>query len=443
MNFFLDGILFRDVVGTAEMREVFAESSFIETFLEVESALARAEAEAGVIPESAALEITQKASLEYVNMEEIERNIQEIGKFTMSIIEAWKESFDGAGEFIHWGATSMDVSDTTQVLQIREAFDLIESGLREVRDALADLAETYRDAPMMGRTHSVHAVPITAGLKFATWLDEIHRHEDRLADLRERLFVLECFGATGTMASIEDAGLEVQRLMAAELDLDVPDTAWFAARDRFVEFLQTLAGIGGTLSKISRQLLVLNRPEIDEVDEPIPEGTVGSSTMPHKRNPERTEFTVALNRLIRANTTVMTEGLVSLDERDWSLFPEFIVVPTTSIYLHRMLYNTRDVLEGLEVDGEAMKRNLGIFGSSVTSEPVMMALADSVGRQTAHEIIHEIAMSAYRNDESFAELLKTDERVTAHLSATEIDELTDPQTYTGLARAFVDRTVEQ
>lgn len=432
--FHTDGVLFKNVFGTEEMREIVCEERFIERFLEVEAALARAEARAGLVPEQAAEEITEKASLDYVDFDDIEQNVADIHLFTMAIITAWKDQVGDAGEYIHWGATSQDISDMALLLQLREGCDVIRRDLEEIKVTLADLAEEYAETPMIGRTHHVHATPITFGLKVATWLDELDRHLERLDELRERVFVIQFFGATGTLASVGDPGLEVQEHLADELDLAVPDAAWYTARDRFAELLSALAMMAGLFGRIAQQVLLLNRPEFQEVHEPIPEGEVGSSTMPHKRNPVKSEETLALSRLVRGNAAIMNQLLLGFDERDASAwFAEFAIVPETVLYVSRMLAYTREILDGLVVNPDEMASNLELYGSLVTSEAVMMELADAVGRQTAHDIVYESAMRAIHEDVSFEECLREDERVTGALTDAEIERVTDPTAYTGLA----------
>lgn len=442
MGYHTSGVLFKNTFGTPEMRRIVSEEAFIERFLEAEAALARAEARAGIVPEAAAEEITRKASLDYVDLDDIEANVEEISLYTMAIIDAWKDAFDGAGEYIHWGATSQDISDIAMLLQLRGAHELLVDDLREVEGILAELAEDHAETPMIGRTHYVHATPITFGLKAATWLDELHRHRRRLEELSDRLFVLQFFGATGTLASLDEGGEEVQAYLAEELDMGVPNVAWFVSRDRFAEFANVLGMVATTIGRIAGQILASNRPEMGELEEPIPEGEIGSSTMPHKRNPVRSETTVGLARLARAHAATMTELMTGLDERDFSTWlMEFAVLPELCLYTARALANAEEVLGDLTVDAEAMAENLGRFDALVTSEAVMMRLAEEVGRQTAHEIVHESAMAALDGDGDFRELLAADDRVAAHLSPEELAELTDPEEYTGYADRFVARTL--
>ncbi|MFB6169493.1 MAG: adenylosuccinate lyase [Haloferacaceae archaeon] len=436
------GHLFADAFGTEEMRAVFTEERYLAAFMEAEAALARAEADVGLIPDEAAERISETATPETVDLAAVGAIVDEIDLFTVAIITAWTEAIGEAGEYIHWGATSQDIADTAFVATVREAYDLVLAGLSDLRDELADLAAAHAETPTVGRTHHVHALPTTFGLRVASWLDELDRGIERLEALEERLFVCQLFGAVGTLASLGEAGLEVQERFAEETGLALPDTAWFSARDRFAELLSTMAGVGGTLARVAREVLMLNREEIDEVDEPVPEGAIGSSTMPHKRNPVRSERTVGLAALLRGHAGTMNAFQEGMDERDAGLwYGEYALVPEAFLYLSAMVRNTTAVVADLTVNEEQMRENLARHGQLVTSEAVMMALASAVGRQTAHEIVHEHAADALTGDATLRENLLADDRVTDVLSAETLADLTTPEEYVGCAATFVDRVV--
>lgn len=438
------GSLFKNVFGTAEMRAVFSEERYVEAFLETEAALARAEAEVGLIPEAAAEEITEKATLEYIDLNEVEALIEELDLFTVAIIAAWKDEVGENGEFVHWGATSQDIADTAFMLTVREGYDLLMDDLEAVRDAIAELAEEHAETPTIGRTNQVHALPMTFGLRVASWLDELDRGIERMEQLRSRLFSAQLFGAVGTLASLGQPGLEVQERFADEVGLSMPDVAWFSARDRYAELLSTMAHVGGTLARVAREILALNREEADEVNEPLPEGTIGSSTMPHKRNPVKTQRTLGLAALLRGHAHTMSEFQEGLDERELGFwFGEYALIPEAFLYLSAILRNTHETMEGLIVNEDQMAENLRLHGQLVTSEAVMMALAEELGRQTAHEIVHEHAMAAVEGDTTLRKSLLEDGRVTDVLTPAELEALTDPEAYLGCSRAFVDRAVEE
>jgi len=438
-----DGRLFGNAFVTDGMAETFSETAFVDRFMAVEAELARSQADLGLIPEDAAARITETASVEQLDMDAVIETVEEIDLFTVAIITTWKETIGEAGEYIHWGATSQDVADTAMVLLMREGLDAIEAELAGVAAALEALAEEHADTPMVGRTHHVHALPMTFGLKAADWLDELNRDRERLAAARDRLESLQFFGAVGSLASLGEEGLAVQERLAAELDLTVPDTAWYASRDRFLELLEVFASLAGTLSRIARQVLVLGREEIGELAEPIPEGLIGSSTMPHKRNPVKSERTIGLAALLRGHAGVMHALTDAHDERDAGLwYAEYAIIPEAFCYLSRALVNSRETLEELGVNAGAMRENLSVHDGLVTSEAVMMALAETVGRQTAHEVVHDAAMATVDSDRTFREALADDDRITDALSEGELETLTDPTNYTGVSAELARRTVE-
>lgn len=438
------GTLFKHVFGTAAMRDVFHETRYIEAFIETEAALARAQAHVGLIPEAAAAAITEKATLDGIDLDEVDERIAEIDLFTVAIITAWKDHVGEYGEYIHWGATSQDIADTAFMLTVREGYELLMADLYAVRDAIAEIATAHADTPTIGRTNHVHALPMTFGLRAASWVDELDRGIERMEQLAPRLFSIQLFGAVGTLASLGEPGLEVQERFAEEVGLRVPDVAWFSARDRFAELLSTMAHVGGTLARAAREVLVLNREETNEVNEPIPEDVIGSSTMPHKRNPVDSGRTVGLAALLRGHAHTMSVFQEGFDERDAGLwYGEYAIIPEAFLYLSAILRNSRETMEGLIVNEEEMAENLRLHGQLVTSEAVMMALARDVGRQTAHEIVHEHATATAEGDRSFRESLLGDDRVTDVLSPEEIESLTDPEEYVGCSATLVDRAIEK
>ena len=442
MALYLDSSLFRNVFSTPEMRAIFDDEHYFETFMAVEAALARAEADAGVIPEWAAEAITEKATIEHLDIDRLETLIGETGHPAMSIIGAWKPAFDDAGEYIHWGATTQDILDTTMVLQAREALEIVRRELLDIRSKLAQIAETHADTPMTGRTHFVHAVPMTFGMKVAVWVDEIDRHLDRLDAAMERSIALQFFGAVGTLASLGEPGREVQANLADELDLQVPAVCWHAARDRPAELVRVLAETAGTIGKIARQVLFLNRPEVGEVTETPADEHIGSSTMPHKINPKKAELTVALSRLIRGQSAVMQEAMGMMDERDaTNWYCEFAVIPSSFLYSSRMLANAGRLVETLEIHPERMRENLDIYGALLASERIMMVLAEEIGRQTAHEIVSEAAQRSMTSEHSFADHLRADERVTDALPEEQLDSLLDPAEYVGLSASIAKSAI--
>ena len=441
--FHADGILFGHVFSTPEMRARVSEVAYIEQFMRAEAALARSQAALDIIPEDAAREITATASTDHLDLEILQEKIEELDLFTVALIETWREQIGSNGEYIHFGATSQDIADTAMVLLIREGLELVWNELDTVVDELSELAEEYATTPMIGRTHHVHALPITFGLKAANWLDELDRGMDRLAAAAQRVLVVECFGAVGTLAAHEGRGVEVLERFADELDLDIPNTAWFAARDRFVELMNAFAQIATTAGRIAKQILLLNREEINELSEPIPDAAVGSSTMPHKDNPIRGERSVGLAALIRGHATIMGYLAEGYDERDAGLwYAEFAVLPETFLYLHRLVRNLRNILTDLEVHPAEMRENLGIHGDLIASELVMMRLAKSMGRLQAHAVVHEAAMKSRRTGQDLVDVIVANDRVPPDIPREELISVMEPAAYTGEATDLVQRTLD-
>jgi adenylosuccinate lyase len=297
---------------------------------------------------------------------------------------------------------------------------------------------------MAGRTHGVQALPITFGHKCAIWLAETGRNHARLVALPERTFVGSLVGAVGTQASLGEQAFALDQMVMAQLGLGVADISWQPARDRLVDYVGTLGLIGGSLTKIANEIIILAHNEIDEVAEPFSEGKVGSSTMPHKRNPVVAEGVVAVGRALRHTVALMHEALVMEHERDatqWRL--EWKALPEACLMTGAILAQVKTILRGLEVHPERMRRNLDVLGGFLLSERVMFALADKVGKQSAHEMIYEVAMRGIAQGISFEQALMADAQVAGAISAHELKALLDPTTYVGLAPAIVERVLAE
>ena len=375
-----------------------------------------------------------------MDLDAIGREIASTTHPLVPAIRALAALCDGdAGEYVHYGATTQDVMDTGLVLMVREAWPTLLEDLRAIRELLAADARNHRDTLMVGRTHGQHALPITFGYKLAVWVDEIDRHLDRCAEAEPRIFVGNITGAVGTMASFGPRGLEMQRRALERLGLGVPRICWHSSRDRLAETAWLLVQISGTMGKIANEICNLQRHEIGEVNEPFHMGKVGSSTMPHKRNPASTELAVTLWRLVRGLAVPLTDALFQEHERDASaLRIELAAMPEIVVYCGALLARMRNVIEGLEPEPERMRANADLLGGLLLSERVMLALGERVGKQTAHEIVYEVAMDAQRKGTAFRDELVSDHRVAPHLGPEAIAELLDPERYLGLAGEIVD-----
>ena len=345
---------------------------------------------------------------------------------------------------MHWGATTQDIVDTGLVLQIRDGLGLIEADLAGIEAALAELARRHRDTPMAGRTHLQQALPITFGFKCATWLAPLQRQRARLARLAEDVAVVQFGGAVGTLASLGEDGIEVVDALAAELGLRAPRIAWHVGRDPLAEVVGFLGVLTGCLGKIATDVMLLMQTEVDEVREPYLPGRGGSSTMPQKRNPIACEFVLAAARNVRQLVPVMLDAMLADHERatgPWHA--EWIALPQAFVLTAGALHHTRAILEGLEVDPARMRRNLDATRGMIAAEAVMMALAPAVGREAAHHLVAAACRQALERDLHLFEVLAADAEVTAHLTPERLRALLDPENYTGLAGAFVDRVLAE
>ena len=439
----LDSLYFRDLYGSAVMRDIFDDHTLLQKWLDYEAALARAEAQVGVIPASAALEISAQARAEYLNDERIKAGIDKTVHPLVSVIWQLSERCAGdAGGYVHWGATTQDVMDTALILQLKDAWTPIEQTLDALISACLKLALTYRDSVMAGRTHGQQALPITFGFKAAVWAAELRRHRARMDACKARVLVGEFGGAVGTLASVAEHGLAIQTALMAELGLGIPEIAWHTSRDHLAEFAALMGMISASLGKIAHEIIDLQKLEFGELEEPFEMGKVGSSTMPQKRNPMLCEAVLSLARLTRAQVSTALDSMMHEHERDWSSFQmEWAYVPELCIMTHGAMLLSQRILEGLHVYPKRMVANLSLTRGTLLAERVMLALGRHIGRQQAHDIVYEAAMVAYEQERPFADVLKANAHITLHLSAAEIDRLLDPSDYTGLAGLFVDRVV--
>jgi adenylosuccinate lyase len=440
-----DSPLLGHVWGTDELRAIFSDETRVQKWFDYEAALALAQAELGIIPTAAAAEIAAKAKVGNVDLAAIGADIRRIKHPLVPALRALQAvCADGHGEYLHFGPTTQDVIDTGMVLQVKEAHALIVRDLKAVGRALYALADAQKATPMAGRTHGVQALPITFGHKCAIWLAEAGRDYARLMQAAQRTFVGGMTGAVGTQASFGERAFELDAMLMARLGLAVAEIGWQTARDRLADYANALGLIGGALGKIAHEIIILSHNEIDEVAEPFAHGKVGSSTMPHKRNPVICEGVVAVGRALRASVALMQEAMIVEHERDasaWRL--EWKALPECCLMAGAMLTQMQYVLEGLEVHAAKMRKNLDALGGFLMSERVMFALGDKVGKQTAHELVYEVAMRGVEQGVTFEAALMADPQAKGALGREELRALLDPTTYVGLAPQIVDRVLKE
>lgn len=441
----IDSELFRDQFSTAEMRDIFSDRRTVQAWLDVEVALAEAEAELGMIPTDAANAIKDVGDATLYDLADMKREMDRTSHPIVPLVRAIGAKCEGDyGEYVHWGATTQDITDTGTMLQIRDAEAVITSRLEALSDALLDHVVTHAATAMPGRTHGQHAQPITFGYKAAVWLDEVRRHQTRMDEMRPRLLVGQFGGAVGTLAALGDQGLAVRAKLMEKLELGEPLITWHTARDRLAELISNMAMIAGTCGKIAHEVYVLQKSEVQEVEEPFPDGKVGSSTMPHKRNPAICEGIIALSRTVRSSLPLAFETLIAEHERDKvGLQTEREFIARTISQTDAALAKTVMVTEGLDIRSENMRANLDITKGLTLSEAVMMALSDKLGRQQAHEILYRSCMIAFKEDTTMREALMHSMEVREILSEDEIDALLDPEAYTGLAARMARQVADE
>lgn len=442
-SYVVDSALFRDQFSTAEMREIFSDERTVQSWLDVEAALARVQADLGMIPDAAARAIAEVADVRRFDLEALKQEMDRTAHPIVPLVRAVAERCAGdLGQWVHYGATTQDIVDTGMVLQMRDAWKLLVSRLEEIEAELARLARAHRDTPMAGRTHGQQAQPVTFGYKCAVWLAAMFRHRERFGDARARLFMGQIGGAVGTLAAMGSRGLEVREGVCEALGLAMPDISWHTARDGIAEFA-FLAGLAAaSAGQIAHEIYTLGRSELAEVEEPHPAGKVGSSTMPHKRNPAVCETVVALARTVRGGVSLALEGVMAEHERDKiGLNAEREWLARVCCQTDAALAKTRVVLAGLTVREAGMRRNLELSGGAILSEAVMMRLAGLIGRQRAHDALHRALMRVHDTGGSVRDALLEIDEVRAHVDARELDELLDASRYTGLAGEMVDRVL--
>ena len=415
--------------------------------LDVEAALALAHAEVGNIPKVDAEKIAAMASLKYVKLGRIKEIEREIKHDVAALVRALAEVCGPSGAYVHLGATSYDIVDTAIALQLKDALELIEKRLDEFEKVLMEKALKYKNTLMMGRTHGQHALPITLGFKFAVWVREISRHIQRLRQCRERVLVGKMSGAVGTQAGLGVHAMQIQELVMQRLGLKAADiSTQIVQRDRHAELVCLLALIASSLENFATEIRELQRPEIGELFEPFEvEKQVGSSTMPHKRNPETCERICGLSRIVRSLVVPALENVVTWHERDLTQSSaERFTIPETCILVDYMLFLMTNIVANLRVDEKRMLKNIELTQGRAMSEAVMMALTKKgMDRQEAHELLRKLAIKSEAEKRHFKDVLLEDKIVCSKLSENEIAEALKPKNYLGTAKRQVDLMVKK
>jgi 3-carboxy-cis,cis-muconate cycloisomerase len=438
-----DSPILGTLYGSDAMRAVFDERAYFQRMLDVEAALARVQAQLGIIPADAAQAITRAARVEILNTDELAASARNVGYPVVGLVAGLSRAAGAAGGWTHWGATTQDIMDTATVLQVREGLRLIRAALAGMVAALGAQAEKHRHTVMAGRTHLQQALPITLGLKCAVWAQPLIAHVRRLDELRPRVEQVSFAGAAGTLASLGDEGIAVMEGLAAELGLAAPAAPWHVCRDGLAETVAFLGLVCGSLAKLATDVILLAQTEVGELAEPYVAGRGSSSTMPQKRNPVASEYILAAARTVHALVPVMLGAMAVDHERatgPWQAEP--LVLPQAFVLTHGALLHASAIAEGMVVDADRMRRNLDITHGLIVSEAVMMGLASHLGRGEAHHVVKHACDAALAEGISLADALAREPEVANRLDRAAIERLTDPAHYLGSADAFVDRVLQ-
>lgn len=429
--------------GNPRMRAVWEEENKWDKCLSVEAALALAQAELKIIPKKAADEIAKNANTKAVKVSRIKEIERETNHDIISMVRALSEKCGDSGRYVHFGATSNDITDTALALQLKESADIIEADLLEIKKALLKLAKEHKNTVCIGRTHGQHAIPTTYGLRFAVWASEVQRHLDRLDEIKARLLVGKMSGAVGTQAALGEKAVRIQELAMKNLGISPAlVSTQVIQRDRHAEFLLFLALVAESLNKFGVNVRSWQRSELGEVSEKFEKGKqVGSSTMAHKKNPITLERVCGLSRVVKANAFAGLENVPLWDERDLTNSScERVILPESLILSDYILGLTIKVLGNLEFNKENIERNLNLSGGLIMAERIMIELTKKgMPRQEAHELVRKISMQA----KDFAKDLKESGEVSKYLSTQEIGALMDPHTYIGTAVEQVERVLRE
>jgi len=444
----IDSLIYQNSWGTPELRALFDDVPRTRSWLEILAVLAETQAEFGLIPPDAARSVAttcRTVELDNAFFEEVRAGFEATNHSTLGLISAIQWRCPGnSGEWVYYGATVQDITDTWTALVLRQVRETVSRELTEIEANLSRLAAEHCDTVMAGRTHGQIGLPITFGFKVAVWAMEVRRHRQRLAEFAPRLDVGQLAGGVGSLSSLGPRALELQKSFLARLGLNAPAISWTTARDTLAEWFNLLALIASTGDKIGHEIYNLQRPEIGEVSEGFVTGTVGSITMPHKRNPEISEHLGTLARLIRHNTALIVESLVHDHERDGrSWKAEWVVLAETCLAVGKLLVLLRTLVGNLVIHTDRMRANLEATGGFVLSEAVMLALAARIGKQSAHTLIYEASMAAHAAGHGLKEAILDNSQICAHLSRDEIEALFDYRQHTGQCGAMVDQVLAE
>lgn len=432
-----------------EMKQIFDETGVVESWLFFEGTLAEVQGELGALPKDIADEIKKKASLKYVKLERIVEIYRYTRLASVATIRALAEVCEGgAGEYVHYGSCSPELFENTLAYRIGKAMNIFEGDLLIIRDELNQLADQHRWTLMADRSHGQQALPTTFGLVAAIWSDAVSKHLERFQEARKRILLGSIKGAVGNYAShysiCGDKCIELEKRILSRLGLYQNRISLRRHMDRLTEFMNLLCLVAVTFEKICSDLVTQQRNEISEIEEPFDtEHQIGSSTLPQKRNPFFCEAIIAWSKKIRSNAAAFADTHMMESHDMVGFYTEDLVIPETCVLVGAMLNNAKFVFKNLHVNKEAMRRNLEMLHGLIMTEQFMLELAKKTGKkQTAHAIIHRIAMEAFERNVAFDELIVTSEDIMKYFSREEITKLVKPETHLGLTQWSIDNVVK-
>lgn len=438
--------LFGNGFSTPESRALFSDHKRLQRWLDVEVALAESQAAIGMIPHEAAATLAKTAKIERLNMADIQKDIEKTGHSLVPLLKAWQAiTPEKAARYIHYGATTQDIQDTAQSLELCEALDIIERDIKRVANELSRLAKMNRDVVMVGRTHGQQALPTTLGLKCSVWLDATLRNLTRLQHIRKEVAVAQLFGGVGTMDAFGTRGEALLALFARRLQLRAPLSAWHVSRDRIVHFVMTMALVTGELANITNEILQLSKTEIGEVSEGIGPGAIGSSTMPHKHNPENSERVVALARMVKSAATLSLDCLCNEHERDYrSVRLEWVAITESVVYTAEALELTHKVLSNLQINYSNISANVKQARYNICSEALMFILSNKLGKPKAYDIMYNaLQYQRKHSNSSLIKVLMSNSHVANIITEEELEATVKPHNHIGLSHRIVDRVTAQ
>ncbi len=440
----IDSTIYRDIFSTDAMRRVWSDQTRIQRYLDVEKALSVTQGRLGVIPQEAAAEIAQRCDVAQMDFGKLRSVTEHVGYPVLPVVEQLTALCkNGLGQWCHWGATTQDITDTATVLQIRDGLELVESDLKEILEALAGLAKKHRDTPMVGRSNIQQAIPMTFGYKIAVWLAGLQRQAERLQQMKSRVLMGEFGGAVGTLASLGEKGLPVQKGMMEELGLAQPPIAWHTVRDTMAEVGCFLGLLCGLLDKIATDVKIMMMTELNEVQEPDGGGGRGaSSTMPQKRNPISCAYITACSSVVRQHAAALLNAMNADFERatgTWEI--EWLVFPEIFCFAAGALAQAKYMLSGLIVHPENMMKDLRLTDGLVNTEAVMMALGPKMGRGKAHDKLSTICIAVSQGKGKLIDLLSADTDISKIFDRKALEDLLDPTKYLGSSGTMVDNVL--